>query len=694
MPVPLRRWWSRLERFLRPSTEPATSSARPPRQRGWRRLPLGTWLIALTTLALAIAATRAILQQTGGEVCVPLDDAFIHFQFAHTIAAGRPFQYSAGFEPVAGATSLLWAAALAPFEFVGLNGMGIIWVAWALGWSSLGLLAFDTWRAAQGLVSDDTAAAAAAMVLAFGGFAWFASSGMEVVPLAWVLVRTARRVAEWAEGTGPVTKLRIELCVLGALAPAVRPEGAIASLLVLVALIGWPRGGSRSWGLVPLLGLVLPGAINWLFTGDWSTTTVQAKWLLASPYRHRIPGTIRYHLGLLLNTLLDGRVWSSVFLPRGAKWVAWCALPALVGAGWMRERRVRALALLAVGLGIFIPVTYDTFLVNRLRYLWPFAPAWFVGLAALADGVGAALACWRRRWVRGRMLAAGIVVGALAAQMPGALTDLAQSTDAIRRQQVALGRWVHETLPADAIVGVNDAGAIAYLGKRRTFDLVGLTTRGEALPWLAGPGSRFEHYEHLDPARRPTHLVVYENWLAVPPLLGEYLTSRTVTGATILGGATKSAYLARWDALGTAEQPLELHFAHGPTDVLDVADLQSEQAHDYQLFWATQQDDVVVEDPRGRVDGGRSQRSLEQFQIAANPGGYFVARLAAPTPTTVRLELAGRFVADLELQGDRVWEEVQVTLPHDLPEGRQPVRLTTSGSASFTALHYWTFPPG
>ena len=34
---------------------------------------------------------------------------------------------------------------------------------------------------------------------------------------------------------------------------------------------------------------------------------------------------------------------------------------------------------------------------------------------------------------------------------------------------------------------------------------VGLTTAGEAKHWVAGAGSRFEHYERLDPQQLPTH---------------------------------------------------------------------------------------------------------------------------------------------------------------------------------------------
>ena len=60
-------------------------------------------------------------------------------------------------------------------------------------------LAVETRRLASGLVSPWMARFAGALVLAFGGFAWSAGSGMEIVPFAWLLVRAARLAADLAE---------------------------------------------------------------------------------------------------------------------------------------------------------------------------------------------------------------------------------------------------------------------------------------------------------------------------------------------------------------------------------------------------------------------------------------------------------------------------------------------------------------
>lgn len=649
-------------------------------------------LRAGVVFVLGLLATRGVLDATGGVPAVPLDDAFIHFQYARSFWEGRGFAFSPGAAPAPGATSLLWPLALTLPYGLGFRAESVIWVAWALGFTALAMLGYETRRASAKLLSDDGALAAEAMVLTFGGYTWFAASGMEVVPLGWLLMRTARRAAEWLEAPSAERQSPRELWLLAIAGPLLRPEGAIASLAVLGTLVAGGAGRRRWLGLLAGLAPLGPWLVNRVLTGSGTSTTALVKWLPLSPY-YAHPGklvaAVTANVKLLFGTLLNGEVWSAVYLPEGSALVFWPAVPALVWLGFRRGVRARALLVALVAAGMLIPATYDSFLWNRLRYLWPFACAWFVGVAAVMDVVGLAIARYAPSYERVRLLGSGIVVGGFLSHLGWALDDLATSANAIRKQQAALGQWAAQALPKNAVIGVNDTGAIGYFSGRQVFDVCGLTTRGEARYWAAGAGSRFEHYERLGRASLPTHFVVYPEWFALPGLLGEYRTDRRVPGATILGGETMVAYDADYSRLGSGARPTRVAQAESLLlDELDVADLESEAAHAYELSDTSSAENVTL--GAGEVlDGARRGRTREAFELRLAPGGTLVLRLAADPGTHLELRAPG-IERELVIDSERTWDEWEIELPNDVPDGRVHVQIDAPG-ASFTALHYWSY---
>jgi len=658
--------------------------------------PLATWApLIVVTLAVAIGAIRTILVKTGGEPAVPLDDSYIHFQFARSFAQFRPFVYSPGAAATPGATSLLWPLVLSPFWAVGLRGTALIWPAWILGFASLGLLARETQLLATRLCSRESAIGAAAMVLVFGGLVWCAGSGMEVVPFSFLLVRSARLAADWRDRSGEAAtrRERIALIATAVLVVLARPEGAIGALAIAVALALWPRGGGRAWAVGALLALALPPLVNWAFTGQAASTTAVAKWLPGSPYHRgaRLVEAVVANVQLVFGTLLDGRVWSAEFIPAGSRYVAWLCLPVLVLVAWRRRVAFRAGLVLVIALAMLLPATYECMLCNRLRYLWPFAPAWFIALGALADGVGLALTRLREELAISRVLVVGGFVGALGSQLSQSVDDLANSADAIRRQQTSLGRWAKTELPSEACIGVNDTGAIAYFSDRRVFDVVGLTTKSEARYWVAGAGSRFEHYERMNRSELPTHFIVYPAWMAIPEVLGQELTERTVN-ATILGGTTMIAHQADYTLLGTGDNPQRPPVS-SRVDELDVADLESEAEHDYELLDAVQADNKVfadVREGRERADGGRQRRSRERFRLQVANRGEITSRLVATEPMDVAVLVDRHEVGTLTLTGSAAWEEPSIRLPADMGPGIRQLELRAPAGKTFTSLHHWS----
>jgi len=652
----------------------------------WLRIASSPWGFLLAAALLAATAIVQVLAGNGGMPAVPLDDSYIHFQFARSFAEGHPFVYSPGAVPVAGATSLLWPLLLALPQLFGVQGLALIPFAWGLGFLALGLLGYETARAAEGVVSPRVAWLAGVLTLAFSANTWFAASGMEVVPLGWLLMRCGRRAAEWFEGD----RARFwELLLLAFLAPLMRPEGAVGSVLIAGAL-GFGAGGRRASAVLCVLFPLVPPLVYLWFTGHATQTTTLVKWLPFNPYFDfpALRAAIFYNLQLFWSTLLDGQLWSAAFVPEHSKFFTWLALPALIFAGQARDRRARSWLLVTLGLGILLPTTYDSFLWNRLRYLWPFAGPWLIGLVALADQIAdfAAL-LWARLSALRYVLSAAMGL-ALLAKFPFALSDLALSSHAISAQHVELGKWAEQTLPVNARIGVNDTGAIAYFSRRPVFDIVGLTTTGEARYWSAGAGSRFEHYERLPREVLPSIFIVYPAWFGLPNLLGACLTERTVN-ATILGGTTMVACGADYALLGSGERPSLIQFwSLTARDSLDVADLESEAAHGYTLLPATQADNVLLSN--GVIlDGARLHRSRESFRLNLSPGGRLVTRLGAEQPLTVSLRIAGRPIDSWTVSRPD-FEDHALSLPSDLPTGAAELEISAE-SGTFSALHYWAY---
>jgi hypothetical protein len=669
-------------------------------------------------LAVAVLAWRtigAVLAKVG-HAAATLDDAYIHFQYARAIAEGHPLRFQPGEPMSSGATSMLWPLVLAPFWALGARGDAIVWPAWTISFAALGALAWETEQLTRKLAGKTAALGAAAMVLAFGGLLWCAASGMEVVPFAWAIARASRRASEWQE-SDPVARTprrAVELIALAWAAALLRPEGAITALLVAAILLAFPRAGTWRQRTIALAVVAAPAAVPlllWSVTGSARSNTTIAKLLPGNPYYvggALVEKTLE-QARLLVRTLLNGEVWSAEFVPHGwvvtllrfgtvpvGTMVALAGLGAVVACGWRSGARWRAGAVLCIALTMFAPCLYNTFLWNRLRYLWPFAPGWIIGLACLARVAGDLAGQLNARWRAVTPTACGVFVGLFASKLEWVIEDVAQSASGIQRQQVALGKWARANLPPEARIGVNDTGAIAYFSDRLTFDVVGLTTDGEARYWVAGVGSRLEHYERMlrsDRSKLPTHFIVYPEWVGLPMVLGDVLHEATVRDATILGGQTMRAYIADWSNLGTGEKPWTRDVGT-VIDVLDVADLESEAEHGYELLGAHEGEQTVHEGTSpagdGVVDGGRTNRRVERFVAHLRPGSAArcVVRLAGPEGTRVRVLAGGETVGAFDAASDDDWVERSFDVPAATAGERTPIELRAVGGEIDT-FHYW-----
>jgi hypothetical protein len=158
------------------------------------------------------------------------------------------------------------------------------------------------------------------------------------------------------------------------------------------------------------------------------------------------------------------------------------------------------------------------------------------------------------------------------------------------------------------------------------------------------------------------------------------------------------AYVADWSKLGSGEQPWTA--AGKVVDAIDVADLESESSHAYELLGAHEREQVVREgvSPRGApvVDGGRTQRRVERFFAHLTPGVAVlgIVRLEGPAGTSVLVLASNEHVSTLTLtDADEGWTEHVFEIPARLAKKQTPIELRVTAGAPLNVFHYWFVTP-
>jgi hypothetical protein len=372
-------------------------------------------LYALWAAACTIASARAfyvyMLKQTGGEWSAPLDDVFIHFDFARSTARGHPFEWVEGNGYSSGNTSLLYPFVLAFGYWAGFRDLRLM--VWAAIVAAVSV--FATLLVARRLVLEGEDAASRAisyllpvLVLGVGALDWSLWSGMEVAFFlaVWAVALLAFFALDGATpGTRRRRRLGWALGGCGALMVVTRPESAttIAVLGLACAIPQLRRRSTRATCAelarvaVPSLAvLALQSLANRAFTGEWSANGALVKLAINDPYltpegklddylfnlRYAVLRNVEYHFADLpeFGAILPGlaaaglaakltRRPSAILMAQCASWLAIVALNGQVR--WQNERYTMpaiAWLVMAAALGVKALVSRDarakpTFLV-------------------------------------------------------------------------------------------------------------------------------------------------------------------------------------------------------------------------------------------------------------------------------------------------------------------------------------------
>ena len=593
----------------------------------------------------------------------PLDDAYITFQYARQMARGHPYEYNDGDPPTTGMTSPLFGFLLAGACLLGFTGERLVGLAVGMGVVWLWLIAWLTYRLTGRLSDGDGGSVwpfiAAVLVLLTGSVQWGCFNGMET-GLFTVLTLAALEAFL-------VQRMGYSALWLG-LAALARPEGLILAGLAWVAVVieGWAQGRAVQWRDQALLsGAVLvglmPSLVNWALTGSTLATGLQAKsWWLNVPFS---PGPVVRSILLMYREVVLGHFmgWDSP-----TPWFAPPGLLALCVLGWVGLGLRRRWMALAVTLSWFLIGTLSTATLitgtwHMGRYQVPFVP---MAMTLAISGLSFVQHGWLQfpRLVP-RLATAFLLVWSVLS-IPPFVHSYRSAVRTIARQQLAVADWVREHLPADARVGVHDAGSLRYVSDRPTYDLIGLTTPDAAIAWRHAAGSVFELMEHSP--LRPDYFAIYPDVFSIPYLASTDLFAEELFRvevpdyAVASAGPVQGVWRADWSLVDSGVpfyQPDILARTAGLrlVDALDVADLADEAAHHVAWWQETRRPGFPTEVwqmvyrvlPEPEVlDGGRLLTGGMAFDVRTEPGEplWIVARMHAQQAGAVRVEVDGRDV--------------------------------------------------
>lgn len=692
-------WWPRLDEWLYPAFAGAF------------------------VLYSALTFYGSLHRQTHGAWSAPLDDVFIHFDYARAIARGYPFQWSEGNGFSSGNTSLAYPFVLAIGYLAGFRSESLmLWAAIVAAVSTLGFLV------AAARLTDPLGRWAKYLippaVLSVGALDWSLWSGMEnafhlgVWGLALSATLAVVRAAERGKGSIPARGWLAGLA--SALLFVTRPESVIcAAAFGVTAAIAVRRASGDRAAFATLLRVGVPGAValaaqsiaNRVFTGEWSANGAICKLGLNDPY---MPGPEKWneYLFLLKYVVVRNTHHHFVDTPPGA--IGWSFIVPAVAAVPLFAKRTRGHAVLlwvsALGWLALVAMNRQVRWQNE-RYTMS-AVAWVLVLFAMGLGVILSRAYPPRiaALLRDRERAVAIFKAGLAAALAGAFWwhQIPQMRDQIwffgrasrniRDQHLTAGRLLARLGARRVLVG--DAGALLYASDLPGLDLIGLGGYHD-LPFaragVHGLGASLELIERMPPRDRPDVMAIYPSWWGdLPTLFGTRITAVPVYGNVICGGAEKVLYRADWSPLDRSGKPRVIRPGERVIDELDVADLVSEKAHRYTFphpamgFVDFRVLGDVIDPRRDLFDAGRvipaGQHETARVK-APQGGGRLVVRTASAQKLDIEVRADGKLIGAVPIAPAKDWIEAAIDLPAGLPD-RFELTLTPAGG-EWLDCHVW-----
>jgi 4-amino-4-deoxy-L-arabinose transferase-like glycosyltransferase len=507
-------------------------------------------LIGAIYLSVILSMT---LDQNNGNLGAVLDDTWIHVRFADSISQGEGLSYNEG-TVTTGATSPLWVLLLAgayritgPDIYqqvdlaIGMSAIGFFMAAWAitgLGWWATR----NVWIGlGAGLITVLT-----------GRFLWMGLAGMEITTFTTLTI-----LALWSHAYDVRERLALgwRTGILAALATLARPEAYL--LMILIGLDSfvvqtWRDFDTREARLQHVLQCWRGCAAYVILAGSYPLTS-----LLISG--HPLPNTFRVKsaLGREFPDLPHAYLWAPnnehgpiliALAAIGLFYMLWKSRekqsPHLLWASWAT---LFVLGVLMLG--------SQRFVVNNSRYVAPAIP--FHALLAMT-GIWAGYEWLTTRFTSGvlkyapHITSAVLIVLVLLRGYDNA-SGIPNNVKQLRQMHLGVAEWVIENTNDDALIALNDVGAIVHVSDRKVLDLEGLVSEDVIEATKGTEDYTCEHdlqLARLMLQQKPSVVAVFP-WFY--PCLTSWdgalqpQTVYSITGSTVIAGGEMIVYRPQWE---------------------------------------------------------------------------------------------------------------------------------------------------
>ncbi len=707
-------------------------------------------VIVVLCFAVVLVFLAAMLFLTGGHPMAPLDDTFIFLQYAKMLSRGFLFEYTQGAGYSTGASSPLYPFLLAPFFWLGLDGVKMIGITFLWGvvfYTGTALLIYTLAR--EWLPWKSASLVAAFLFILNGNLAWGFLSGMDVGLFAFLILLTLYLFQCWLKQS---TSASFRLFLLSlAFTSIARPEGIVIAGITVIffaCLVSLHNLRLRDFFYLFLAAFLLPAlyiVITWLLTSSFTTNGMLAKSAPYHPY-YTIFDVFRlvaanfngilagYYHNIMPDELYRYFTQTLVFpyFPPFALLLFVAGFLYIALNSGQDKLHFAPLFSLLIFLGGMCSLTIlQTLFAHSQRYFHPYQPLFLLVMTA---GIFWAPSLFKFQQPErfGRILGVLLILASLPSVYFWA-AEYGENCNDLYNQHRRMSWWVKDTTSQNAVIGLTDCGLIPYYTDRRTVDFVGLVTNDMARWWRNGIGTTFEKMETLNATWLPDYIITHPAVWGTPNFLGTPVYQTFLLDNTVSLGSVLIAFEQDWSLLNSGVLPsldhdfeLERERAKAKViDAVDVADLESERAHGYVFLsdperrnpdvWPYPgnfyQETRYLDTQRVVADGGREISGLETFSLKTIPHqpAILVMRTDASSTVSLSVSVNGQSAGEwtitpvsrpLSANGSQhFWQEPEFFIEKSFIQGDSidvaiHCRWTHIGTGDIhRSFHYWLLHP-